>query len=111
MDNAWHDEVEHSQTVDETVACVRRVLGALHAGDPDLPRACDPSRIRGDADIDDLTFKLSPLRRVVSCDPATLESLFDFVLHASLHIAHLNRARAAGNTMGFFGHGQMRQMN
>ena len=63
MENRWHDEVEGAQTIDETVACVRRILGALKSEDPSLPRFCHPSRIRCDDDIDDLTFKLAPLHR------------------------------------------------
>jgi hypothetical protein len=110
MDSRWHDEVESSQTVEEAVECVRRVLGAFQAEAPGLPRICHPSRIRGDDDIDDLTFKLAPLRREGGSVVPGLESVFDFVLHASLHIARLNRARAAGRSNVFVGYWQMRQM-
>jgi len=110
MDSRWHDEVEGTQTVEEAVECVRRVLGTLKAEDPGLPRICHPARIRGDDDIDDLTFRLAPLRREKASDCAVLETLFDFVLHASLHIARLNRARAAGSSTAFVWYRQMRQM-
>ncbi|HEX4779679.1 MAG TPA: hypothetical protein VH301_02925 [Usitatibacter sp.] len=110
MESRWHDEVEGAQTIGETVECVRRILGALKSEDPSLPRCCHPSRIRCDDDIDDLTFKLAPLRRDKAHEGPDLEPLFDLVLHASLHIARLNRARAAGAPLPMSWGLQMRQM-
>jgi len=110
MDSRWHDEVESARTVDETVECVRRILGALKAEDASLPRYCHPGRIRCDDDIDDLTLKLAPLRRDTAHAGRDLEPLFDVVLHASLHIARLNRALAAGTPAPVVWGLQMRQM-
>ena len=109
MDSQWHDEVEGTRSVEETVACVRRLLGALTAEDPALPRYCRPSRIAHDDDVDDLTLRLASLRH--EKDAATrVEPLFDFLLHASMHMARLNRARAAVAGVPSASGLQMRQM-
>ncbi|HEX4332390.1 MAG TPA: hypothetical protein VH040_09640 [Usitatibacter sp.] len=109
MESQWHDEVESAQTVDETVACVRRVLRHLTTADSTLPRFCRASCIASDDDVDDLTQRLAPLRRETEGTP-DLEPLFHFVLHASMHIAHLNRVRAAAVPVPWRSAPQMRQM-
>jgi len=109
MDSQWHDDVENARTVDETVACVRRLLGALAAVDPTLPQFCRPGRIGHDDDVDDLTLKLASLRHDAQARQQ-VEPLFDFVLHASMHIAALNRARAASAPPAWRAGLQMRQM-
>jgi hypothetical protein len=110
---AWHDDLENASTVDQTVAFVRRYLGNLSAQDMErLPRYCHPSRIKGDEDIDDLTFKLSRAQRERSRagDIELLEEVFAFVLHASLRISRLNRVRVRG--VAQFGWGRaVRQMS
>lgn len=94
MNPTWHDELESTHSVDDTVASVRRYLSSLSLHDLDrLPRYCDPKRIRCDDDVDDLTFKLSQLHREDAGAQGAVKDVFGFLLHASLRISRLNRQR------------------
>jgi len=111
MNGTWHDDLENAATVDEAVASVKQYLGALPAEGLDgFARYCRPSRIQGDGDVDDLTSKLAQAQRNPQRDvspPALLGEVFDFVLHASLRISQLNRARVTG----MVNYGWRRQMS
>jgi hypothetical protein len=109
MNGSWHDDLENAATVDEAVASVRRYLGTLSADElQGYARHCRPSRIKADDDVDDLTFKLAEAQRnPIIPPPALLGEVFAFVLHASLRISHLNRARVSG----MVNYGWKRQMS
>ncbi len=113
MNGTWHDELESAASVDEAVAAVKRYLGAVPAGElGNFSRYCHPMRIKGDADVDDLTFRLAQVWHEpgpAACNAAVLNEVFDIVLHASLRIAHLNRVRASGMTL-YMPRRQMAQM-
>lgn len=100
MNGSWHDDLESATTVDEAVASVKRYLGALPADElQGFARYCRPSRIKADDDVDDLTSKLAQAQRNPAQsppNPTLLGEVFDFVLHASLRISQLNRARVSG---------------
>jgi hypothetical protein len=111
MIGSWHDDLENAVTVDEAVASVQRYLGALPVDELEgFARHCRPSRIKGDGDVDDLTAKLAQAQRHPSYAeplPMILGEVFDFVLHASLRISQLNRARVGG----MVNYGWRRQMS
>ena len=99
MNGSWHDELEAAATVEEAVASVRRYLGSVACEDlGTLSRHCAAKRIRGDEDIDDLTFKLAQARATPSDsrNERLLGEVFELVLHASLRISQLHRRRARG---------------
>ena len=95
MNPIWHDELEATHSVEETVASVQRYLSSLSLHDLDrLPRFCDPRKVRCDDDVDDLTFKLSQLRAQGDTNvQSAVSDVFGFLLHASLRISRLNRQR------------------
>src|SRR5260221_11053185 len=100
MIGSGHDDLEKGARVDDAVASVRRSLPALPADElQGFARYCRPSRIKADGDVDDLTAKLAQARRNPSATdpvPMILGEVFDVVLHASLRISQLNRARVRG---------------
>ena len=97
MNGSWHDDLENAATIDEAVAFVRNYLGTLPAHE--LPRYCQPARIKYDADVDDLTYRLAQARRQpppAPCNAELLGDVFDFFVHASLRISQINRKAASG---------------
>jgi hypothetical protein len=110
MIDSWHDDLENAATVDEAVASVKRYLGTLSADElQGFARHCKPSRINADGDVDDLTSKLAQAQRNrgETTPPPILGDIFEVVLHASLRISQLNRARVSGMA----NHGWRRQMS
>jgi hypothetical protein len=111
MNRSWHDELENTGTVDETVAVVRRHLDGLDPAEArSLPPCCSAGHIYGDEDVDDVTFRLAEAHRgrMRAEQNSVLDEMFDYFLHASLRISRQNRLRASG--MILYPTYQMRQM-
>ncbi|HZZ94692.1 MAG TPA: hypothetical protein VFE23_19180 [Usitatibacter sp.] len=94
-DPHWHGSVEVARTVDEVVVLVREYLAGLAPERYlELPESCRGVRVKAEDDIEYWTLRLSQRHasRAPGVDRELTQDLFDHFLHATLRIAHLNRA-------------------
>jgi hypothetical protein len=94
----WHDWLDRSATVGETVGLVRDFLAEVP---PEalarLPAGCRKVRVKAEDDIEYWTYRLSQAHRFTGHDaPAEdlLHEVFSLLLHASLRVAQIEREHA-----------------